>query len=597
MLKTGKQTILYMMRSCLIVVFSVFLFSACKPAKEKTITISVLETTDVHGAIFPYDFIQDKSAKGSLAQVHTYVKGLKDDAHRQVVLIDNGDNLQGQPSVYYSNFIDTLSLHINSKVMNYMGYDLTVIGNHDIEAGPAVYDRLTAEYHFPVLGANVLRHSDNMPYFKPYHIVKKKGIKLAFLGLITPGVPNWLPENLYKGLYFEDMLVSAKKWVKLIQEKEKPDLLIGVFHAGYDYSYGNASKEDKFNENASLIVAEKVPGFHAIFIGHDHQIHNSWHKTDAGDSVLIIDPKSSGQFVGQVDFEFVKCGRKVTLKKAEGKIVDMSDVQASSDFLKTFKNEYEKIKTYVDEPLGVFSKTISSQQALLGPSCFTDLINGIQLDISGADLSFTAPLSRDAEIKQGQVFVRDMFKLYRFENLLYTMRLSGKEIDAFLEHSYAGWYDKPASGHLLKFKKDDKGRVLLRNGRPSTEVNYYNYDVAEGIDYSVDVTKTEGNRVRILAFSNGNAFEMDKVYKVAVNSYRGNGGGGHLTIGAGLSKEELKKRLIYSTEKDLRYYIMEWIKDEKIVTPVVTDNWEIVPDDWFLEAAKKDSLLIFSNLN
>jgi 2',3'-cyclic-nucleotide 2'-phosphodiesterase/3'-nucleotidase len=154
---------------------------------------------------------------------------------------------------------------------------------------------------------------------------------------------------------------------------------------------------------------------------------------------------------------------------------------------------------------------------------------------------------------------------------------------------------KSEDDHLLKFKLDENGKLKFseRSKSPELEERYYNFESAAGIDYVVDVTKHVGSRVIIKSFSNGKSFELNKMYKVAVNSYRGNGGGGHLTRGAKIPQEELSKRIINSTEKDLRYYLMKWIEKEKTVTPKLLGNWKVVPEDYWKAGKEKDYQLLF----
>jgi len=146
-----------------------FLVSCTKTGPK---TISILETTDIHGVVFPYDFIENEEINVSLASSFTLIRQLRKEKDA-VLLLDNGDNLQGQPTVYYYNFIDTAAIHLGAEVMNYMGYDAGTVGNHDVEAGHAVYDRLVKEYNFPLLAANAVDAKTGKPYFKPYHMIKK----------------------------------------------------------------------------------------------------------------------------------------------------------------------------------------------------------------------------------------------------------------------------------------------------------------------------------------------------------------------------------------------------------------------------------------
>jgi len=106
---------------------------------------------------------------------------------QEVILLDNGDILQGEPVVYFSNYMDTASIHVCAAAMNFMEYDAATVGNHDIEAGHDVYDKLVNEFHFPWMAANAIDISTGEPYFQPYTIIKRKGLRIAVLGLITPG--------------------------------------------------------------------------------------------------------------------------------------------------------------------------------------------------------------------------------------------------------------------------------------------------------------------------------------------------------------------------------------------------------------------------
>jgi 2',3'-cyclic-nucleotide 2'-phosphodiesterase/3'-nucleotidase len=567
---------------------------------SQTVNVKIIETSDVHGAIFPYDFINNKTTNASLARVTTYVNEQRADTNQVIFLVDNGDILQGTPAVYYYNFEKTDTLHLYADVMNYMKYDVGTVGNHDIEAGHEVYDRFDKEINFPWLAANAINTKTNEPYFKPYTVLQRKGIRIAVLGLITPAIPKWLPEKIYSGIRFDDMIETAKKWAKIIKEKERPDLLIGLFHAGVDYTYGGENENTDKNENASKLVAEKVPGFDIIFVGHDHAGWNFSTKNPEGQDVLVLGTTSGARNIAVADVKLNYSGAEHNHLKdsVAGSLIDMKDFAPDPDFMKRYERNFEEIKDYVNRPIGEFTETISSRDAIFGPSKFVDLIQTIQLNLTGADVSFTAPLSFNAKIDKGMVYVKDMFDLYRYENLLYTMELTGQEIKDYLEHSYGNWFNqmKSESDHLLKFKLDEKGNIVYseRSHSPELTERYYNFDSAAGIDYTVDVTKPVGERIIINRFSKGKPFDLKSKYKVAINSYRGNGGGGHLTRGAKIPQEELSKLVINSTEKDLRYYLMKWIEKEKVVTPKLLGNWKVIPEKYWEAGKEKDYQLLFN---
>ena len=573
-------------------VIIVILLASCTGKKDKTITI--LETTDLHGVILPYDFIEKKDMKASLAGVSTYVKKTRN-GKRPVILLDNGDNLQGQPTVYYYNFIDTVSPHIIAGALNFLGYDAGTVGNHDIEAGHSVYDRLVKEYNFPLLAANAVNKATGKPYFKPYTIIEKNGIRVAVLGLITPSIPDWLPPELYSGIEFRDMLETAKLYMPLIL-KEKPDLVVGLFHSGWDDRGSQTQRGTHNEENGSSAVAWTVPGFDVILNGHNHNVVNKKFVNSAGDTVLILEGGSRAEKIARADVVFHK--DKITgrmHKTAAGKIIDVDNYSPDGEFITKFSAQNDVIMKYVSKVIATSEATISSRDSYFGSSPFVDMVNSIQLDITKADISFSAPLSFDVKISAGPVTVGDMFKLYRFENMLYTMSMSGLEIKKYLEFSYAGWLNtmKGPGDYLLKFQVSKDGKPVLKNGEAWLQNQPYNFDSAAGIDYTVDVSKSEGNRVTIKSFSNGKPFELNKTYLVAVNSYRGSGGGGHFTAGAGISKSELPKRLIKSTEKDLRYYILKYLEAKGTIKPVALNNWKIIPEKWVKVARVRDYELLF----
>lgn len=556
-------------------------------AQKKEVKLKLIETSDVHGNFFPYNFIEAKPWAGSMARVHAFVQDERKKYKNNLILIDNGDILQGQPTVYYYNYIDTTSIHFVADAMNYMGYNVGNMGNHDIEAGHAVYDRWIRECKFPVLGANILRTSDGTTYLKPYEVLMRDGVKIVILGMITPAIPTWLPERLWKGLLFDDMELQAKKWMKVIREKENPDIVVGVLHAGK-----NATRvAGKYNEDASVTVAREVPGFDVIMFGHDHATECSKVVNVNGDSVLVINPANSAFRIGNVDVTVTLDKGNMIGKKIEGTLTDIRDYRVSRDYMKKFAPQYEAVKTFVSKKIGTFTDSISTKPAYFGSSAFIDLIHTLQLELTGADISFTAPLSFKAEIPKGDVYVNDMFNLYKYENMLYTMKLSGKEIKGFMEMSYAMWANqmKSPADHLLLLKFTDKG-----DEKHGSFVNFsFNFDSAAGIIYTVDVTKPEGNKITVISMADGTPFDESKIYTVALNSYRGNGGGELLTKGAGIPQDELTDRIVTSTAKDLRYYLMNYIEKAGVLTPKALNQWKFIPEEWTVPAAQKDYKLLF----
>ena len=559
-------------------------------AKTKEVHLKWIHTSDVHGSLFQYDYLRNQPAKGGLSAIYAFVQDQRREYGKRLILTDGGDCLQGQPTAYYYNFIDTLSPHLVAEAMNQMGYDCGAMGNHDIETGHAVYDRWVRDCRFPVLGANVIDAKTGRPYLQPYLMLKRAGVKIAILGMLTPAIPNWLPEQLWSGLRFDEMVSSARHWVKVIQEREHPDLIVGLFHSGYE----GGIVTPEYHENATRMVAEQVPGFDLIVYGHDHKAATYYMKNCEGGNVVVAGPTSQGKRLVEADiFLTMEKGRVVETRITAG--TPNTDGGRSEDtqaFEAHFAQQRQTLKDWVEQPIGKLTSTLWERDAFFGPSEFIDLIHQMQLDLTGADISFAAPLSFDSRLQKGTIRVRDMFALYKYENFLYTMRLTGREIKGFLEMSYALWTNQmqSADDHILLLDNNlDRGtRLGLKNVS-------YNMDSAAGLLYTVDVSKPEGERVQIQSMADGTPFSLDREYRVAINSYRGNGGGELITRGAGIPHSELKSRILTSTDKDLRFYLMQRIQEQKTVTPRKLNHWRFVPDEWAPAALERDRKILFPN--
>ena len=246
-----------------------------------------------------------------------------------------------------------------------------------------------------------------------------------------------------------------------------------------------------------------------------------------------------------------------------------------------------------------------------GDSAFVDMVHMLQLELTKdpvnklkpAQISFCAPLDVNAVVPSspdGTVYVRDMFSLYRYENWLYTMDLTGNQIQGFMEVSYGDWLNtmKGPEDHLIAFKTGADGKIVFdtRSNLPATKVATYNYDSVAGIKYTVDVSKPAGSRISIQSMADGSPFSLDKTYSVAINSYRAMGGGGILEKGAGISAPDLlsMKYVTSATTRDLRIYLTQWFEKQKGPIPAASDsNWKITPENWAAAGKARDFAMMF----
>lgn len=566
------------------------------PKGSKTVRLKVIETSDVHGHFFPWDFMEGRPIDGTLSRANTYIKKQRENYGDRLLLIDNGDILQGQPCVYWSNYVMPENENLAARVVNYMQYDAETVGNHDVEPGHQVYDKWIREVRCPLLGANIVkegtkngpaRHENIYPGLKPYSAHVRDGVKICIIGMLTPAIPQWLNRQVWKGMEFEEMTQCARKWVKYVKEHEQPDLIFGLFHSGLNGGIHTAD----YDEDATEAVAQQVPGFDIIFFGHDHQVHNQWVTNCEGQQVLCIDPSCYVKNVAEADIELTYEHGKMTNKKISGKIVNVRDEAVDHEMTNYFESDIRQVKQYVSQPVGRFKHAIYTRESFFGNSAFTDLIHSLQLQISKAEVSLAAPLAFDVTIPEGEVTMADMFKLYRFENLMFVLRMTGAEIRRHLEMSYNMWVNTMTTpdDHALMLNddaKDDQQRTGFRNYT-------FNFDSAAGIDYEVDLTKPDGQKVRILRMSDGQPFDEKRWYKVVMSSYRANGGGGLLTRGAGIPADSLEARVLYHTERDLRHYLTEEIRRQGTIDPQPGHNWRFVPEELVRPALERDRKKLF----
>lgn len=539
--------------------------------KPQEADIVVLYTTDVHGACLQYDFKHNEPARTSLANVFTYVKEQREEHPDGTILLDTGDFLQGQPSVYYYNYVDTTDQHVVAQVYNYMQYDALGCGNHDIETGEDVYyRRLPKQFNMPWLCANAIDQRTGEPMFQPYAVFNRQGLKIAVLGLITPNIHSWLPKSLWPNLEFEDMAESAQKWVPIIKEKENPDIIIGLFHAGSDYTINGSNLDTHCNENGSVPAAIKAPGLDLVLVGHDHMQKAFDVVNVAGDTVKIIDAATQSRLIGRAEIHLKLQADGTYKKEIKTDLIDSKDYAPDSAFCQKFQPIIDQVNDYVKAPIGEITADVPGINGLYGPCAFMDLIHDAQLWATKADISVASVLSPYDTIKQGPIAMRELFTIYKYENQLFTMKMTGADVKKYLEHGFGLQFAQvKGKNQALLARKDDMHMLTAT----------FNYTSAAGIKYTVDITKPANERVTILSMSDGTPFDLNKEYKVAVNSYQASGGGDFFPVGLGWNEQEVAAHTINAAPVDVRQYIAQYIKENSPITPHLRGDWEVIPKD------------------
>ncbi|MDD4058460.1 MAG: 5'-nucleotidase C-terminal domain-containing protein [Bacteroidales bacterium] len=542
---------------------------------------SIFSTNDIHGKIFPFDYIDSLPLKFSLSSAVTVInERRKILGKNNIILIDNGDHLQGDNSVFYYNYIDTSSNHLFSDIVSWLGYDAVVVGNHDIEAGHSVYDRLFSQEGVPYVAANIINLKRGLPYFEPYKIINKGGIKIAIIGMTNPNIKKWLSEDLWSGMEFEEILPSLQRWVDLIKRKEKPDIIIAALHAGL------GETEVYEIENPSRYVALNTNGIDMVFAAHDHKTTSEMIYKGT-DSVLLMAGGGRASAISRADVKVEFKNNVIINKKIEGTVISLEGIEPDSGFLNDFKDQFNSIKRFTTAKIGKLLNSIKSKEAYTGPSSYIDMIHSMQLSNSGADISFAAPLSYNVIIEPKELNFQDMFNIYPFENQLYVINLTGFEIKNYLEFSYSKWINKfpSESGHLLKINTNGYGE------RSKFLNPYFNFDSAAGILYEVDIRKGDGERIDIISMSDESPFDLNKTYTVALSSYRANGGGDLLQRGCNLTKIEMEQRIVKKMG-DIRELLYNQIKRDGFIEATPLNHWKFIPEKTASKSFANDMKLL-----
>ncbi len=554
--------------------------AVCAAAQERT--LHIVTTGDVHGSWFDRPYVEGQASRTSLMSVKHYVDSLRSAAGPEnLLLLDAGDCLQGDNAAYYYNYVRTDVPHLFPRLVEYMSYDAVVVGNHDIETGHAVYDRVAsqlAQAGIPWLGGNALRTADGKPYFPVWKIFERAGMKVAVLGFTNPNMKAWLSEPLWRGMDFVSLIPLVQEAVDEVRATQKPDVTVVAVHSGTGTGDGSAL------ENQGLDLLNSLSGVDVLVCAHDHRPYVA-----EKDGCVLV---NGGARAGNVGHVTVTSGAS---RRVHAETVRMSKTLVDTQMRKEFEAEFEEVKAFTNRKVGHMSMELRTRDAYRGMSDYINLVHTVQIGVPEAQISFAAPLTYDGTVKAGDVIYNDMFTIYPYENQLFVLKLTGAEIRSYLEYSYDTWIQTPGR-HVLKIVDSPDARTGARKwsftGRP------YNFDSAAGLVYTVDVTKPYGKRVKIASLADGSAFDESAWFNVAMTSYRANGGGNILFKGAGLSKEEADRRVV-ARYPEIRDMVYDFISRHKEITPAlvgdpsVTGEWHFVPEKKVSRLMDADMELIF----
>ena len=568
-----------------IIAAALVLTSCCGP-KDGEYTFRILTTNDVHGHYFDSSYVSDRTS-GSLLSVAWHVDSIRvADGAENVILIDAGDCLQGDNAAYYYNYIDTTSAHLFARMVEHVGYDAVVVGNHDIETGHPVYDRLVRTMDVPLLAANAIRTDNGEPYFKEYVTLERHGLNITIIGFTNPNIKSWLSPLLWEGMEFRSLVPFAQETVDRIRKQEKSDVVIVAIHAGTGKGDGTML------ENQGLDLFQSLTGVDFVICSHDHRP-----VTLQNDSICLINAGSHCRNLGYGTIKVRVQDGKVVGKTLDADLLTLDKDKVDENMRLKFRPEYEAVKAFTLKEVGELTTDLRTRDAFSGMSDYMNLIHTLSLSCAPAQISFAAPLTFDGTIKSGTLVYNDLFTIYPFENQLFVVKMTGQEIKDYLEASYDRWINTltPSQPHLLKISNKEDARTGSR--RWSFDNMSFNFDSAAGLVYEVDVTAKRGDRIVISSLADGTAFNPAQTYNVAMTSYRASGGGG-LLAEIGIDTDRIGERVV-AYHPEIRNILYDHLVENKVIDPEVSGDrtvigeWRFVPEKAARQALASDMALLF----
>ncbi len=484
-------------------------------AEARLIEIRVLHTTDLHGHLVPTTDYEGHTNVGGLFRCSTLIRQLR--AEREnVLLVDCGDLYQGTAESLLTGG------QVMTKALAALKYDAWVLGNHEFDWGLDKMAARVGESTTPVLAANMQPIEDSanpMPSVRPYIIKEFEGVKVAIVGLVTPGVPSWSMPDQFEGLHFESSVDALRRIMPAVRA-EKPDILLLATHQGYK-PYG----DDHANQiNA---IAQNFPEFDAIIGGHSHRVETSVNVKDA----IFTQAGYYGNWLGCLDLSYDTVARKLVGKNA--RVLTVGDQYPPDPELSSlFSNEVQRGEAYLSQRVGRAQGDLKAGTDAKGRSPIQLLLCRAIAEASKAEIVMHGILAEE-DLKAGDILMSDVWRIVPYENRIGTALLTPREIEDILNEN------------------------LARRGKVQFMGVY-------GLDYEVEKDANGQLRVRDLRLADGSFLHPRKRFRVAFNSY---------TIASGGARFPRLHEIVIQPEArlelltlDTRTAVLDYVKRHRTVS-------------------------------
>ena len=529
--------------------------AASAPASE-TVTVTVLATTDTHGHLLPYDYFTKEKAARGLAAAATLVDEVRRETPN-VLLLDGGDTIQGSPleSVHQAAVRDGRTRELDPMMiaMNAMGYDAMVVGNHEFNFGLKILAAARGAARFPWLSANT-RTDGTVPPFAAVLVKTVGGVKVAVIGVTTAAIPQWEKPEQIRGLSWLDPVEGVRRALVAL-EGEKPDVVLAAVHGGLDRDpeTGERRAGEMPGENSVWRIAEQFPRLAAVVYGHTHRREEGRRVGN----VLLVQPRNWAQEVARVDLTLSRTpGGPWTLAGAQSRLLAVRpDTPADPKILEIARPYHEAAERTLDRPVAESTVELSGARGRIEDTALVDAIQEVQLAYAKADVSFASLFRPQARVPRGPVTVRELAALYVYDNELYAVEGNGAMVREALENAARYFRTCPeptcATGPLV-----------------DRAIAGYNYDMAQGVEYEVDLTQPVGHRVRNLRY-HGAPLRDDRPLRIAINNYRAAGSSGYTMF--------REAKIVWRSGREIRDLMAEYFTERKRLPEKADGNWRLVP--------------------
>lgn len=587
--------------------------AAASAAPGDSVELTLMATTDTHGHVYDWDYFRDQPFPADdslgLAEIGGAIEAVRAERGAEsVVTLDNGDAIQGTPLTYYYGYgegrqsvLDNEVVHPMAQAFNALGYDAQVIGNHEYNYGLDMLAAYEGDLQAPLLAANVLDATTGEPFHTPYTVVDRvidgTTVRVGVLGLTTPGSRIWDSQHLEGVVEFQDMVEAAQEWVP--QVAAESDVVVVLAHTGQgtvpDAGYDPAALEEDVAGN----IPRLVPGIDVLVAGHSHQNAPSTVVPSAGGGqTLITQPNYWARSVSQVDLTLVEgadgeldvdwgAAAPVVTRHSVASLAESGEAPVpgvlertiaapSQAVLDALAEEHETTVDYVNTPVAQSTEELPATTSRYEDTAIIDFINHVQAETVETALdageyadvpviSQASPFSRTAVFPQGEVTIRDIAGLYIYENTLRGVLMTGAELREYLEYS-ARYFTQVEEGAEFD---PATGTNAVTPDRP-TGIPDYNYDALSGVDYTIDISKAVGDRIRGLAYADGTPVGDDDRFVLAVNNYRQSGGGGFPAVA--------EAEVVYDELQEIRQLLIDWASARGVIDPAdfFDENWSLV---------------------